>query len=113
MSPPVARIALLGSGTVGLAVLHRLARWQGTAIGNRLRLVYAANTRLSLHDPDGLCPVQCSERLPGAQRNGARHDHGDALAALGSDGIRILVDATADAGTAARHAACLAAGVHV
>jgi len=113
MNPPVARIALLGSGTVGLAVLNRLARWQGTAIGNRLRLVYAANTRLSLHDPDGLSPLHCVERLPGAPRNGARHDQRDALAALGSDGIRILIDATADAGTASRHAACLAAGVHV
>ena len=113
MNPPVARIALLGSGTVGLAVLNRLARWQGTAIGNRLRLVYAANTRLSLHDPDGLSPLHCVERLPGAPRNGARHDHRDALAALGHDGIRILIDATADAGTASRHAACLAAGVHV
>ena len=57
MNKDVARIALLGSGTVGLAVLRRLAQWQGSAIGERLSLVYAANTRLSLHDPHGLDPV--------------------------------------------------------
>lgn len=113
MSPPIARIALLGSGTVGLAVLHRLATWQGTAIGNRLRLVYAANTRLSLHDPEGLCPEHCARALPDAPRSGSRRDRDDALSALGNDGIRILIDATADAGTASRHASCLAAGVHV
>ena len=113
MSPQIARIALLGSGTVGLAVLDRLAKWQGTAIGNRLQLVYAANTRLSLQDPQGLCPVQCARELPDAPRNGAHSDEGGALAALGGEGIRILIDATADAGTASRHAACLAAGVHV
>jgi homoserine dehydrogenase len=113
MSAPIARIALLGSGTVGLAVLDRLGAWQGTPIGNRLRLVYAANTRLSLRDPDGLCPRHCAERLPDAPRYAAHHDHGGALAALGYEGIRILIDATADAGTASRHAACLAAGIHV
>ena len=107
----VARIALLGSGTVGLAVLHRLAAWQGTAIGEGLRLVYAANTRLALHEPQGLDPLNCAAALPTAVRG-----HGassDALTALGTEGVRILIDATADAGTSARHAAALAAGVHV
>ena len=113
MNPHVARVALLGSGTVGVAVLHRLAHWQGSPIGNRLRLVYAANTRLSLHDPDGLCPLECVERLPGAPRTGVRQDQQGALSALGDEGIRILIDATADAVTSSRHAACLAAGVHV
>ena len=39
--------------------------------------------------------------------------HGDAIRALGNEGVRILVDATADADTAANHAACLSAGIHV
>ena len=111
MTNDIARIALLGSGTVGQAVLHRLAAWQGSPIGDRLRLVYAANTRLTLHDPDGLCPTRCASLLPEAPRQGI--PNGDPVAALGKDGIRILIDATADAGTASRHAAALAAGVHV
>ena len=112
MSAPIAKIALLGSGTVGLAVLRRLAEWHGSARGEQLRLVYAANTRIALHDTDGLDPLHCADALPGAPRNG-HCVNGDPLSALGHDGIRILIDATADAGTAARHAACLSAGVHV
>ena len=108
MSQPIARIALLGSGTVGQAVLRRLADWQGSRFGEQLRLVYAANTRLALHDPQGLDPLDCAGRLPGAARQA--NAESDAIAALGQEGIRILIDATADAGTAARHAACLAAG---
>lgn len=112
MSQPIAKIALLGSGTVGLAVLQRLADWQGSARGEQLRLVYAANTRIALHDPDGLDPLHCAGVLPDAPTNSHRVNS-DPLSALGHDGIRILIDATADAGTAARHAACLSAGVHV
>jgi len=111
MTNDIARIALLGSGTVGQAVLHRLAAWQGSPIGDRLRLVYAANTRLALSDPDGLCPSRCASLLPDAPRH--QPSNGDPLAALGREGIRILIDATADAGTASRHAAALASGVHV
>jgi len=113
MSQPIARLALLGSGTVGLAVLRRLAEWQGSPLGDRLRLVYAANTRLALHDPDGLDPSSCAARLPNAPRPGGQGHHADALTALGFDGVRILIDATADAGTASRHAGALATGVHV
>lgn len=112
MGAPIAKVALLGSGTVGLAVLRRLAEWQGSARGEQLRLVYAANTRIALQDADGLDPLHCAAVLPDAPRNGHRINS-DPLAALGHDGIRILIDATADAGTAARHAACLSAGVHV
>ncbi|MGI8930787.1 MAG: hypothetical protein ACR2FK_00165 [Sphingomicrobium sp.] len=113
MSQQVARIALLGSGTVGLAVLRRLAQWEGSAIGERLRLVYAANTRLWLHDTDGLDPLRCAQLLPDAPRDSACGERGDALTALGGEGVRILIDATADAGTSARHASFLTAGVHV
>jgi homoserine dehydrogenase len=112
MDAPVAKIALLGSGTVGLAVLRRLAEWKDSARGDQLRLVYAANTRLALHDPDGLDPLDCATRLPKAAGNADRQGK-DPFAALGRGGIRILIDATADAGTASRHAGLLAAGVHV
>ena len=112
MSGPIANVALLGSGTVGIAVLQRLAEWQDGPRGRQLRLVYAANTRLALEDPDGLDPLDCARLLPEAPRdNGVVRT--DALSALGKDGIRILIDATADAGTASRHAACLSAGIHV
>jgi len=112
MNAPVAKIALLGSGTVGIAVLRRLEKWQGSPLGEQLRLVFAANTRMALQDVDGLDPSACARLLPGACRTAA-HRPADPLAALGKDGIRILIDATADAGTASRHAACLSAGVHV
>ena len=112
MNAPIANIALLGSGTVGQAVLRRLAEWQGSPFGDQLRLVFAANTRLAFHDPKGLDPLHCAGILPTAPRDGCKA-HLDPIAALGRSGIRILIDATADAGTAARHAACLSAGVHV
>ena len=112
MSGPIANVALLGSGTVGLAVLRRLAEWRDVPRGRQLRLVYAANTRLALRNPAGLDPLDCARLLPGASRNGVE-GQGDPLLALGKDGIRILIDATADAGTASRHAACLSAGIHV
>lgn len=109
----IARVALLGSGTVGLAVLRRLAEWQGSPRGDALRLVFAANTRLALADAAGLDPLQCADRLPSAA-DAPRTSHGSAaLHALGSEGIRILIDATADADTAANHATCLSAGIHV
>ena len=113
MTAPIAKIALLGSGTVGLAVLHRLAEWRGSPLGDGLRLVYAANTRLALHDEAGLDPLDCARWLPDAPAGRRQGHHADALAAVGADGIRILIDATADAGTAASHAAAIAAGVHV
>lgn len=112
MTTPVAKIALLGSGTVGLAVLRRLEKWQGSPLGEQLRLVFAANTRLALQSAEGLDPRDCARLLPDACRTTGRQP-ADPLTALGDDGIRILIDATADAGTAARHADCLSAGVHV
>ena len=51
---PPARLALLGTGTVGSAVWARLMQWQGSALGERLRLVYAANSRFALGNPAGL-----------------------------------------------------------
>ena len=108
----IARLALLGSGTVGRAVLQRLERWQHTPRGAGFRLVYAANTRMKLSDESGICPGEARQQLvaaPTLRRSG----HCGALKALGDRGIRILIDATADASIAARHAALLNAGIHV
>ena len=109
----VARLALLGSGTVGQAVLDRLHRWQGTGRGEGLKLVYAANTRLALHDPSGLCPAETRARLADAPATASGCESDGVLNALGASGIRILVDATADGGVARRHPELLRSGVHV
>ena len=109
----VARIALLGSGTVGQAVLDRLHQWRSTERGLGLRLVYAANTRLALQDSDGLCPVLTRARLADAPRAASGCEAGAVAKALGSRGVRILVDATADAGVARRHPELLRSGIHV
>jgi len=108
-----AKVALLGSGTVGLAVLQRLSEWRGTPFGRRLSLVFAANTRLSLHDRDGLDPESAAAALAKALPSGHRTQSQEVLAALGQTGTRILIDATADAEVAANHPALLDAGVHV
>ena len=108
-----AKVALLGSGTVGLAVLRRLAEWRGTPFGHRLNLVFAANTRLSIHDPAGLDPDRCATALAQAPKPGQRTQTSEVLSALGDSGIRILIDATADGDVAASHPALLDAGVHV
>lgn len=110
---PPAKVALLGSGTVGQAVLNRLNDWRGTPFGDQLNLVFAANTRLSLHDPDGLDPDRCAAALTRAPRSDRRTRLPEILSALGSSGTRILIDATADADVAANHPSLLAAGVHV
>lgn len=111
----VAHLALLGSGTVGQAVLDRLHRWQGTDRGDGLKLVYAANTRLALRDSSGLCPVQTRAQLIDAPATATASgcEAGGVLNALGGSGVRILIDATADGGVARRHPEMLRSGVHV
>ena len=108
-----ARLALLGSGTVGRAVLDRLHQWQRAGRASGLRLVFAANTRLALQDSAGLCPASARQRLATAPRDRSGSEAGAALLALGDRGVRILVDATADGGVARRHPELLRAGVHV
>jgi len=108
-----AKVALLGSGTVGLAVLQRLSEWRGTTFGRRLNLVFAANTRLSLYNEAGLDPDRCATELARAPKSDRRTLPSGALAALGESGVRILIDATADADVAANHPSLLDAGVHV
>ena len=111
-----ARIALLGTGTVGSAVLTRLAGWQGTALGERLSLRYAANSRFAFQPAS----------LADAVERAARRDHPRAVAPpppppspdavpqmLGDFGARIVIDATASEAVAERHAAWLAQGIHV
>ena len=109
----IARLALLGSGTVGQAVLDRLHQWRGNERGRHLQLVYAANRRLALRDSKGLCPAMVREMLPEAPSTGESGDPSGPLKALGPHGVRILIDATADGGVASRHPGLLRAGIHV
>src|SRR6476469_11165419 len=87
----IARLALLGSGTVGQAVLDRLHSWRTTDTGEGLRLVYAANTRLALHDSAGLCPASACARLVGAPYSASGRQSGALETALGFRGVRILI----------------------
>lgn len=109
----IARLALLGSGTVGQAVLERLHEWRGSERGRSLQLVYAANRRLALRDSGGLCPASVRQLLPHAPATTRTADAAEPLEALGHSGIRILIDATADGGVARRHPGLLRAGIHV
>lgn len=105
-----ARVALLGTGTVGSAVWARLAGWQGTPLGQRLSLVHAANSRFALGNPSGI-PSDAGELLlqhsPQASSLDAVED------ALSGRGTRIVLDATASDAVAERHAHWLALGIHV
>ena len=101
------RIALLGTGTVGSAVLARLEHLQAHGLpagAPAPQLVAVANTR-SLR------------LLPGAHQACVPADaggHADAAVhALGPQGARVVVDATASDAVAAQHASWLAAGLHV
>ena len=105
-----ARLALLGTGTVGSAVWARLAGWHGTPLGQRLSLVHAANSRYALGNPAGI-PSDAGELLlqhaPQASSLAAVDD------ALAGTGTRIVIDATASEAVAAQHAHWLARGIHV
>jgi homoserine dehydrogenase len=124
-----ARVALLGTGTVGRAVLARLASWHGTPFGDRIQLVHVANSRVALADADGICPHRAGIALgttpvPAPAPRGWSESNVrrlvpslssiDTLATtLGSEGTRIVIDATASETVAAQHAAWLAQGIHV
>ena len=66
-----ARIALLGTGTVGGAVLERLDSWTGTPLGPRLQLVHVANSRFAISDADGLCPRETAQTIAAARHDAA------------------------------------------
>lgn len=120
-----ARVALLGTGSVGRAVLARLAGWSGTALGGRLSLVHAANSRHATASSFGLPPGGVEQLLSG---NGRRSELDAVALALASTrspeevqasdrwhgkGLRIVIDATASEAVTDHHAAWLAQGIHV
>jgi homoserine dehydrogenase len=110
VQPAPARVALLGTGTVGSAVLARLESWRGTPLGKRLSLVHVANTRQAASDRSGLAPSEAAQRLALAPQPSSL----DAIeAVLQGHGRRIVIDATASEAVAERHARWLSQGIHV
>lgn len=108
--PAPARLALLGTGTVGTAVWTRLASWADTPLGARLSLVHAANSRHAISRRFGLAldtAAPMTGHWPQVSALGA------VAPALAGDGVRIVIDATASEAVAAQHAAWLAQGIHV
>ena len=109
-APQPARVALLGTGTVGSAAWARLASWADTPLDGRLSLVHVANSRFAISNRNGI-PADTRELL---LRNAPRASSLDAVGdALSSAGTRIVIDATASEEVAERHASWLAGGVHV
>jgi homoserine dehydrogenase len=104
-SHSTAKVALLGTGTVGSAVIARLKAWESNAFAERLSLQQVANSRSvsrrCLNDGQW-------REVP---RNGFAA--GDIVRALGTQGVRIVIDATASEEIAEHHALWLAQGVHV
>jgi homoserine dehydrogenase len=111
-----ARLALLGTGTVGSAVLQRLTQWQqGTPLGARLSLVHAANSRHAVSSrfgiaADGITDLLARNRRASTLDAVATSLHDDGMHA---DGLRFVIDATASEAVAERHAGWLAQGIHV
>lgn len=113
--PAQATIALLGTGTVGSAVLARLAGWEGTPFGERLCLRYAANSRFGFK-PDSVADAIKRAAGKDAAATPANQDAPslDAVShSIGGDSLRIVIDATASEDVAARHAQWLTQGIHV
>ena len=105
-----ARVALLGTGTVGSALWSRLAGWSGSPLGERLSLVHVANSQVAISNRDGI-PANTPEIFI---RNKPQVSSLDAVeAALHGTGPRIVIDATASDDVAEQHAAWLARGIHV
>jgi len=105
---PAIAIVLLGTGVVGGALLKLL----NTPAAASLRLVGAANSRRQQTDPASLASRSLREQL---NNQGDIRDNASLLAALDASGaaIRVIVDATASAPLASRHAEWLARGYHV
>jgi homoserine dehydrogenase len=99
-----ARVALLGTGTVGRAVLARLAAWDDTPLAARLSLRHVANSRAVLR-----------RAADGAWRplDGAPPALDALPRMLDEGGVRIVIDATASDAVAEYHADWLRRGVHV
>ncbi len=104
-----ARVALLGTGTVGRAVWARLAGWQGMPLGERLAIDYVANSRVA-----SLAPARVAGDVDALLARATRAHALEAVeAALGGAGTRIVIDATSSETVAERHADWLARGIHV
>lgn len=105
--PPTA-LVLLGTGVVGGAFLKLL----NTPASSSLRLVGAANSRRQQTEAAQLANRGLREQL---KLHGAVRDDQALLAALDASGAttKAIVDATASAELAARHAEWLARGYHV
>lgn len=109
---PALDVVLLGAGKVGSEWLRQLA---ARALPE-VRLLGVANSRARLFDAGGIAPATVAARLQAAQTA-----HGEQLGAeqLAQDLLRhceaapVIVDATASEAVARRHAAWLAAGIHV
>jgi homoserine dehydrogenase len=101
-------IVLLGTGVVGGAFLKLLC----TPVAKRLHLVAAANSRKQQTDPAQLAARDLRDRL---KREGAARDDAALLSALDEHhaGLKVIIDATASAELASRHAEWLARGYHV
>ena len=101
-----AEIALLGIGTVGGALLDRLARLDGRI--PPLRLVHVANSRGAVVGGDGIDAALARARLADDAR-----DASDPLHAFDGRVPAIVVVASGSEAIAACHAGWLARGVHV
>ncbi|SDY72204.1 homoserine dehydrogenase [Lysobacter sp. yr284] len=106
-----ARVALLGTGTVGGAVLARLGGWRGGPLGERLQLVHVANSRRAAADAGGIVPEHAASALAASDQRSSLDSVAEALA--GGCGARVVIDATASEAVAERHAQWLAQGIHV
>lgn len=120
------RIALLGVGTVGRALLQRLDALAGSALTQRLQLVHVANSTQRFDPSSVAAGVGVRKRATksqgwcdGPSAAPVRHPLplgdglGAATTALGTHGTRILIDATASQAVAEQHARWLAQGIHV
>ncbi|MES1153786.1 MAG: homoserine dehydrogenase [Rhodanobacter sp.] len=105
---PIIAVVLLGTGVVGGALLKLL----NTPAAASLRLVGAANSRRQQTDPVSLASRSLREQM---NHRGEPRDNASLLAALDASGAaaKVIVDATASASLAARHAEWLARGYHV
>ncbi|QIL19999.1 homoserine dehydrogenase [Thermomonas sp. HDW16] len=105
-----ARVALLGTGTVGSAVWARLASWADTPLHGRLSLVHVANSRFAISNHNGI-PADTRDLLLWNSPDESSLDAVDDV--LSGAGTRIVIDATASEVVAERHAQWLAGGIHV
>lgn len=117
------RIALLGVGTVGTALLARLTRLIDSPLAQRLHLVHIANSSASF-SASAYGRGRRAAAGEGQTLSGARNPltptplpKGEGLKAvalsLGSFGKRVVIDATASDDVAEQHATWLAQGIHV